>query len=386
MPLRTPTINEILAFSVQSAQGSEATPVTADIAPFISCDLSPNPQNLERQDKGLGRSFFGYVRGGDSSSQWKADLELVLAAAATPVAKSSIENLLVASMGGTTVNFSDTVQASPTPTTTVFAVGNAASLKVNDPISIDCGGSVGFVMRTITNIATNTLTVSPALPNAPATSAKVKARIIRLATAPVYLTISNWLRASDNSTTAYSRKAIDALVGTLQIDFNQAIIRLSASGPAATITRTGVAAIPSLPSFSDVAQARNFGSVWWGGSALTVYGLQINLDNGAQALPVPFGSQFPDGTVFNARKVKFNLDIDANDVNASLMTDSENKTQRNLFGYSGDGEGKFFAFNFPSAVIQLFNYDKGSATVQLKSTDSAGIATAADNEFVIAIA
>ena len=135
-----------------------------------------------------------------------------------------------------------------------------------------------------------------------------------------------------------------------------------------------------------MAQARNFGKLYWGGTQITAYGMQINLDNGAQALPVPFGGQSPDGTILGVRKVKFNLDVDANDVNASLMTDSENKTQRDLFGYSGDGEGKFFAFHFPSAVIQLFSYDKSQPTIQLKSADSSGVATAADNEFVIALA
>jgi hypothetical protein len=388
MPLRTPTINEILAFSTQSGQGAEVTtPVTGDIVPFIDAALTPNITNLERADKGLGRSFFGYVRGGNASSQWNSNLELVLAAAATPVAKPSIENLIMAAMcSAAVVNFSDAVQAAPTPTTTVFAVASAATLKVNDPISIDCGGAVGFVMRYITNIATNTLTVTPALPNAPATAAKVKARIYRLGTSPVWMTISNWLRATDNTTTAYSRKAVDAIVSTFQIDFNQAIIRLAATGLAGTVTRTSVATIPSLPSFTDIAQARNFGSVWWGGSALTAYELQIDLDNGAALLPVPFGSQFPDGTIMALRHVRFNLVIDANDGNVSLMTDSENKTQRNLFGYSGDGEGKFLAFNMPLATIQLFDYDKSKETIQLKSGSSAAVATAADNEFVLAVA
>jgi hypothetical protein len=390
MPLRTPSINEIIAFSVQTGQGVENTsPVTADIVPFISAELTPAPANVERKDKGLGRSFFGFVKGGDITASWKASLELVLAAAATPVAKPSIENLLVASLGGTSgaaVSFSDTVQASPTPTTTVFAVASASGLQANDPISIDCGGSVGIVMRPILSIATNTITLSLALPNAPATGAKVKARIIRLATAPVYMTITNWLRATDNSTTAYSYKAVDALVNSLLIDFSQAIINLAFEGPAAAMTRSSIAAIPSLPTFSDVAQARNFGSVWWGGSALTAYDLKITLTNSAKPLPVPFGSQFADGTILDLRTVDFDLTIDANDVNASLMTDSENKTQRDLFGYSGSGEGTLFAFHFPAAELQLFAVDKSQPTIQLKSTKSAGVATAANNEFVIAIA
>lgn len=385
MALRAPTNNEILAFSVQSAQGVEnTTPATAEIVPFISCALDPNQQNLERGDKGLGRSFLGYVRGGNLSSQWKADLELVLSAAATPVATPSIDTLLKASMGATVVAFSDTVQAAPTPTSTVFAVTSAASLKVNDIISVAVAGV--FYMRTITNISTNTLTVFPALPGAPISTAKVKARIYRLATAPVYMTITNWLRATDNSTTAYSRKAVDAVVGQLLIDFNQSIIRLSASGPAGQVSSSSIATIPTLPSFSDVAQARNFGTLYWGGTALTAYELQIQLDNGAAALPVPFGSQFPDGTVMNLRKVTFNLTLDAADTNASVFADANAKTQRNLFGYSGDGEGVLFGFNLPLAVLTNPVEDKGADTIHFKCDASAAVATAADNEFILAIA
>lgn len=385
MALRAPTNNEILAFSVQTAQGAEnTTPATAEIVPFISCALDPNQQNLERADKGLGRTFFGYVRGGNLSSQWKAELELVLAAAATPVATPSIDVLLKASMGATVVSFNDTVQAAPGPTTTVFAVTSAATLKQNDIISVAVAGV--FYMRTITNIAANTLTVFPALPAAPVSTAKVKSRIYRLATAPVYMTITNWIRATDNTTTAYSRKAIDAVVGQLLIDFNQSIIRLSASGPAGQVSSSSIATIPTLPSFSDVAQARNFGTLYWGGTALTAYELQITLDNGAAALPVAFGSQFPDGTVMNLRKVTFNLTLDAADTNASVFADANAKTQRNLFGYSGDGEGVLFGFNLPLAVLTNPVEDKGSDTVHFKCDAAAAVGTTTDGELILAIA
>jgi hypothetical protein len=65
--------------------------------------------------------------------------------------------------------FSTTVQASPTPTTTAFAVG--ASLGANFPVG--CNIKVGGQQTKVTAVATDTLTVSPALSGAPAAATAV---------------------------------------------------------------------------------------------------------------------------------------------------------------------------------------------------------------------
>jgi len=161
MPVRTPLANELFAASLQTAQGTPATPATGDLLPFVSCDLNPRMENLERADKGLGRSKFGFVAGGKQSATWQVVCYLNLASAATPPAAPLGENLIVAALGSPAVVFSDTVQSTPTPTASTFAVSNASSLRVGDVLAVNIGGSVGWQMRPISAISNNTLTFSP---------------------------------------------------------------------------------------------------------------------------------------------------------------------------------------------------------------------------------
>lgn len=60
-----------------------------------------------------------------------------------------------------------TVSASPAPTSTVFTVSSATNLRDDQWIEVQVGGSGNYERTQITNIATNALTVSPALSTAP---------------------------------------------------------------------------------------------------------------------------------------------------------------------------------------------------------------------------
>lgn len=385
---RVQMIDEKFAASVQSAEGTEASPATADIVPLLEAAIEENVENLFRADKGFGRSELGLVRGGNRSARWNLAMHLLLDAAAAPVTAPPADILLRAALGATPVSINTTV-SDASPAAADFDVASATGIQVGDILSVDIGGT--FQMRPVSATAGANLTFSPAFTAAPSNGAVVKARIYRLAAAPVWLTLINWQFDTSGAEATYSRKAIDALVGEMVLDFNQSIIGMNFSGPAAKFFEsdsegTGIPAIPTLPSFNELAQARNFGGFWWNATQYTAYELQMTLNNGSALLPVPFGSQNADGSVHGKRSVRFNLLVDGSTVNDALRVDARARTERALFFHSGDGAGKLFGVNCRKAVLGIDAHEKGAETLRIRFADSGAFASAAENELVIALA
>lgn len=382
---RIQTIDELFAASIQSSgEGAEATAVTADIVPILEASIDPQRENLIRADKGLGRSRFGIVRGGNESGQWSARMYVTLDDAATPVGAPPIDQLLQAALGATPVSINTTVN-DVTPTAGVFDVASATGIQVGDILTVLIGAA--YEMRPVTDVTGTQLTFSPAFTAAPANGAAVKARIYRLATAPVYLTLVNWLRNTAGADTDFSRKALDAIVGEMVIDFNQSIVEIAFSGPAPQVYEgdTYTPAIPSLPTFSEKAQARNFGTFYWGATEYTAYELQLTLSNGSALLPVGLGQTYPDGAVHGQRAVSVNLLADGRTENDALRTDSIAKTERALFFHIGDGAGTLFGVNLQKAVLSVETQEKGAETLRIRFGDSGGFASSANGELVIAV-
>lgn len=384
---RVQIIDEKFAASAQSAEGTEAAPATADILPFIEAAIEENVENLFRADKGFGRSELGLVRGGNRSAQWSLAMHLLLDVAAAPVTAPPADTLLRAALGATPVSINTTVNDAAAAAAD-FDVTSATGIQVGDILSVNIGGT--FQMRPVSAIAGVNLTFSPAFTAAPANGAVVKARIYRLAAAPVYLTLVNWILDTAAAETNYSRKAIDALVGEMVVDFNASIIGINFSGPAAKffesdLEGTGIPLLPSLPTFDELAQARNFGGFWWNAVAFTAYELQLTLNNGSALLPVAFGSQNADGAVHGKRSVRFNALVDGRTENETLRVDARNRTERALFFHSGDGAGKLFGVNCRKAVLAIDTHEKGAETLRVRFADSGAFASAAENELVIAI-
>jgi hypothetical protein len=396
---RVPTINELLSISAQSTQGTPATPATADIMTFMNVDLNPDIENIIRADKGLGRSMFGYVAPGKQLAKWTAELYAILANGATPPVAPEFEQVLISAMGASPVVFNDTVQASPTPTTTSFAVGNASTLKVGDPVAVNVGGSIGWQMRPISGIASNTLTFTIPFGAAPPATNVVQARLYRLGSTNEYLTIVDWLRDATLATSALSRMAVDAIANQFTIDCSQTIVRVTAGGPASFVVEkqspaSGIynGTFPTLPSlpvnlttgFSPETPYLN-GEVFLDTTLITAYTVKMMLDNGAKQLPVPFGSQFADGVILGQRKVALDLEVDGNSANYSYLLDAEQKNPHALFFHTGQTLGQFIGVSSPKMVLGLNDYQKNDVTVRLNFSNSLQFATTADNELTIAI-
>lgn len=392
---RVPLINELLSISAQSAQGTPATPATADITTYLKCDLNPRIENIAREDMGLGRSEFGYVAGGKQSAEWSCDLYALLATGATPPVAPLCDALLASAMGAAKVVFNDTVQATPAPTTTSFAVSSATNLKVGDPLAVNVGGTFGWQMRPIASIAGNTLTFAIPFGQAPASAAAVQAVLYRLGDALQFLTIVDWLRDDTLATSALSRMAVDALVNALSLDTSANVVGISASGVASAIVEEqnpGSYVFPTLPTLpTNLTTAYSPESPFYAGEVyldttlITAYQIKMALDNGARQLPVPFGSEFSDGVVLGKRKVSVDLVVDGNSANYAYLTDAEQKNSHALFFHTGKTEGQFIGVYAPKLFLALNDYEKNAETVRLNFGNSLAAATAADNELTIAI-
>lgn len=391
-PVRMPIYNELLACSVQSGIGSQVlSPATADLIDFLTSDLNPQFENLKRADKGLGRSMFGFIKGGKTSAQWNIDTYLTLSNASTPTAPLAA-NLIQGAFCSTPVTFQDTVQASPTPTASSFAVGSAATLKVGDPVACNIGGSTGWQVRPIASISTNTLTFSIPFSAAPTSGQAVQSLIYRFNSSQMYwLTLTNWIRSITGADSNYSIAAVDAAVGQMTIDFMSDIIKLTCSGPAGKVYEpgSGVITIPTLPTnwiTGFAPQASQFGEAFFDTTAVTLYSLSVKLNNNAKALPVPFGSQYPDGTIFGMRELQTDITMDGADINASFLTDSEQKNPHALFAHSGTTQGQFCAVFCPKMWLARNDYDKSQETLRLSFANSELSATLEDNDITLAFA
>lgn len=400
---RVPTINELLSISLQSAQGSIATPATADIIQFLKCDLDPAIENYIREDKGLGHSIFGYVGPSKQTAKWSADMYAVLADGANPVVAPAFENLLLGAFGASAaVSFNDTVQASPVPTSTVFAVSSAASLKVGDSLAVNVGGGSTWQMRPITSIASNTLTFGAGgFSSAPASTNAVIGRIYRLSSAVQnFFTIVNWLRDQVLATSNISRMAVDAVVNDLALDCSQNIVTLSASGPASFVvekqspaTGTYNGTFPTIPSLPtnwltgyQVETPYLNGEIFLDTTALTAYSAKMAINNNAKQLPVAFGTQFADGVMFGQRRVNLDLICDGNSANYAYLLDAEQKNSHVLFFHTGQTQGQFIGVYCPKMFLGLNDLEKNDVTVRLNFTNSLMAASAADNEITLSIA
>jgi hypothetical protein len=109
---------------------------------------------------------------------WHAEVQCYLratgtaATAAAPIVKTSQSKFLEVILGGYQGNAGSLVVASPSPTTTTFSVtgGQGARFSEGQLIVIMlAGGTVGY-LRLVTTVATDALTIWPALPSAPSTA------------------------------------------------------------------------------------------------------------------------------------------------------------------------------------------------------------------------
>lgn len=381
---RVPIINELLAVGEQTAEGTEKTPVTADIIQNTTVAVNRNVENIERKDKGLGRSRFGLVRGGNQEDDFEFTQDLILPVSATPVGTPVLENIFRGVMGDVAPVDINTTVADVAATTTVFDLTSATGLQVGDPISVDIGGTTE--MRPISAIATDEVTVNIPFSSAPSDTAVAKVRIYRLANALNFYTIVNWLRDETDTDSSYSLKTLDSRIGELEINFNENPIQLTVRGMSASTLRASIPSIPSLPTFTDVAQARNFGNVWVDTSQLVAYEMVLRINNNLARSPVAIGTVSSDFIIANQRLIDFDMTLDAETVsNVARLAESEAKTTVQVFGHTGDDEGLLFGFNMPRATLAQNDYDKGSETPRLSFNGSQAFTAAGNDELVIAI-
>jgi len=379
--------NELCAVAKQVDETTEvASPATADVLQIIDMAIRKNEAQLLRTDKGLGRSRFGFVRGGNTEADWELNAHLTLKAAAAPVSNPQLENILLGAMGGTPVSVNTTVNDAGA-TAGSFIVASATGIQIGDILAVNIASAGSYQCRPVTNVVSTTITFSPPFTAAPTNGATVKARIYRLSTALPWFTIVNWLRNDADADSVYSQKAIGSQINELEINTNQNIVQMTARGLAASVSRTSIPSIPSLPSFAEDAVARNYGGVWYDATAIKAYEMLLRLNNGVARLPVPVGQQAADGVVPGQRTVSFDLLVDGDTaVNTALQTAAENKTDFKLFGCVGQTAGESLAWNLRTANLILNPYEKGAETLRLSFAGSQGFASAANNELVLMVA
>lgn len=204
-----------------------------------------------------------------------------------------------------------TVLGTPTPTATVFTLASAAGLAVGEFVLIHlaAGTAPGNYARVVTNIATAEITISPALPYAPAAADTVKTGVTYKLATNIAKSLSLARYLPDIS---FVTKG--GVVNELTITANNnEEIRLSATGPA----REQVQPAPALPGFTTVGgnpPSGLVGGLLINGTAYPFMTGAIKLANNLELRNEEFGTDRPQGYYRNGfRAVTFSLEARVTD-------------------------------------------------------------------------
>jgi hypothetical protein len=245
-----------------------------------------------------------------------------------------------------------TVAASPTPTTTVFTVASATGLAVGQGVlcKITGGTYAGNYIRVITAINTLAITVSPALPQAPASGDTIKSgytyRLATLNTA-LSLDIAHYLAN-------VSYEGLGCVVQSLKftLDANDEI-HWEASGnfasrshPAQTDPATQTLVGTAIPSGLT-------GYAYLDGAAQEFLKASIEVNNNFAMDNKQYGlTTARGGYRVGQRSVKLNVNVSATD-DATAMTAAEGEADHTQLIQTGESEGNYIGFYMPAVNFEV---------------------------------
>lgn len=281
----------------------------------------------------------------------------------TILTKPEMAPILKAGLGAETVPTGAATTLSGTPTVTGGTLTASTGFAIGQMVLITTP-TYGKLVRKVTNLVTTTITWSPALPEAPATSAAIKGGI-------------SWTPASDLPSSLFFGKYLNdsfsefvygAVVETLKItmDANEEI-HLSASGPAQKVRTSGGPAEPGgFTTIGGNPPSGILGTLSVGATALDFLKAEVEIKNAMRLIGAnSYGQALPTGFE-RIGKRSLSLSIDAEmDVLATLFTPTETGVNKEIVIQTGNVEGSIWAIHFPAVDFTRPNVPDGDEALVL---------------------
>lgn len=252
------------------------------------------------------------------------------------------------------ITLATTVEASPSPTTTVFTVASAVGLAVGQAVLVTVS-AVKYV-RWITAVNTAALTVAPPLPSAPATGAAVKGVCTyKLASAIATSLCAAHYPSTDTVLSKIVKGGVCEKLGLAFAQNDEA--RLTASFKAKTQTTA-----PTKPAGFTSVGTQNppsgiTGELYVGTAAYKFRKLDIEIDTGVVLREDSYGFASPEEILMTGRRtVTIGLDALVAD-EAVIYDNAESGTRVAVHKQTGFTEGNIIALYCPQVDFAVPDQD-----------------------------
>lgn len=260
---------------------------------------------------------------------------------------------MVAAGGGSGVT--TTVSASPTPTVTGFTVASATGLAVGDVIVVTMAAGHREATR-ITAIATNALTVSPALTAAPATGAAVVAGVsYKLITAaPGSLALGNFM-------TSKKEGGAGSWVDAIELNFGkEEEVMATFSGRCAQYLRNGNAGLtdPTTQTFVGTELNGLVGKAIVNSNIFKVTAVKLSLANNLAPRVEDIGDAYAT-EIFRSSKRDFKIDVSFYVDDHRIVDLSTTPTKAPITFVLGSANGAMLACVCPNVLYEMVGLPSG---------------------------
>ena len=285
-----------------------------------------------------------------------ASLEALIQPSGTLNTLAECDPILEHAMGAkSNVTLATTVAASPAPTTTVFTVASATGLVVGQAILVACTGGTfpGKYVRWIAAINTLALTVTPALPQAPATGDAVKGCCTYKLTSAVASSLAfGHYRTADTTHSKIIKGAVCEKLGFSFAQNDEA--RLTATFKA----KTQITPAPTKPAAFTTVGAQNppsglTGELYVGGAAYKFIKLDVEISTGVALRENSYGYSSAEGILMTGtRDITLGLDALVGD-EAVIYDLAEAGTRVAIHKQTGFTEGNIIALYAPAVDFSV---------------------------------
>lgn len=343
---------------LHSSYGDTPSPASTDALRHIMFLASGDPTN-RRNSAEKQASPLHHVRFNGRETAALRQLTALLRPSGTLNTLPEASEVLEAAFGAkTNVTLATTVASSPT--TTGATLTSASGLAANDFVLITCQDGVKRARRlTAANTGTGAVTWAPALAQAPATGAAVKAGIKYHMTTGLALSLwfAHYGLKTDGSTAGFKRLLKGAAVErfSLNLDATEEA-QFTVSGPAQSLITT----VPSKPAaFTSVGSNPPPGwqtELWIGSTAQKFIKATIDVNTGVRLRnnEAGAGSSNAATEAYRATRADISLGLDCRVEDESIIYDNaEAGTNLSVFFQLGFTEGNIIAVALPQVEFKV---------------------------------
>lgn len=284
---------------------------------------------------------------------------------------------------------STTITNATSPSTTQFTLDDVTGLAVGDPVLVKSSGAGGNQVRWVTDIATDLVSVAPALAEAPSTDDVVKACVgyTPVTNPSKSLVLAHYLsQNAGSSPQALAREMRGCVVDKLAFTFDSnEEPMLEVSGPAQQQIRPGQSQPGAFTTVGTAIPSGIIGGLRVGAAAYAFQKAGVTLTNAMKVRNIDYGTRVGQ-SFYRAGKRAVELSIDAYvEDPAVIYAAAEAATRTPIVLQTGTTEGQIWAIYMPACEFDVPSTPDDD-TELMWSFKGRALGTAGNDEIFVAVA